>query len=99
MTSKIIAILTLLGLIYGGLAWVDGRYAKCADQKAIERRLDIKIEGDILNQRQQRLWQLEDRYGSDPDKVQNPEIKTQMKEIKAGIGMQQDRLKALEVVK
>ena len=75
------------------------RYAKCADQKAIERRLDIKIEGDILNQRQQRLWQLEDRYGSDPDKVQNPEIKTQMKEIKAGIGMQQDRLKALEVVK
>jgi hypothetical protein len=96
MTAKIVAVLTLLGLVYGGLTWVDGRYAKCADQKAIERRLDIKIEGDVLNQKQQRLWQLEDRYGSDPDKVQNPEIKVQMKEMKSGIAIQQDRLKVLE---
>jgi hypothetical protein len=96
MVAKIVAVLTLLGLIYGGLSWIDNRYAKCQEMKSIERRLDVKIEGDILNQKQDRLWKLEDRYGADPDKVQNPEIKVQMKEMKSGIAVQQNRLKALE---
>jgi hypothetical protein len=97
MIAKIAGVLTVLGILYGVGSFVDNRYAKAQEQKAVERRLDIKIEGDILDQKQGRLWKLEDRYGSDPDKVQNPEIKMQMKEIKAGIAVQQDRLKGLEV--
>lgn len=99
MITKIVAVFTLLGILYGAAAFIDNRYAKAQEQKAVERRLDIKIEGDILNQKQDRLWKLEDRYGSDPDKVQNPEIKLQMKEIKAEIAVQTDRLKGLEIVK
>ena len=100
MVGKIIALLTLVALLYGGLTAItalDARYAKCQEVKSIERRLDVKIEGDILNQKQSRLWQMEDRYGADPEKVQNPEAKQQMKELRVGISTQENRLKALEV--
>jgi hypothetical protein len=96
MITKLAAIGAILAFLSGFGLWIDNRYAKCQEMKSIERRLDVKIEGDILNQKQDRLWKLEDRYGADPDKVQNPEIKVQMKEMKAGIAVQQNRLKALE---
>ena len=97
MVGKIIALLTLVALLYGGVTVIDSRYAKSQEVKSIERRLDVKIEGDILNQKQSRLWQMEDRYGADPEKVQNPEAKQQMKELRVGISTQENRLKALEI--
>lgn len=94
--AKILGILTLIGMAFGVLFWADGRFAKCAEVKAIERRLDYKIESDKLNASQARLWTLEDRYGADPDKVRQPEIKQQMKELKATVNTLENRVKALE---
>lgn len=94
--AKVIATLTLIGMAFGVLFWADGRFAKCAEVRAIERRLDYKIESDKLSTAQGRLWTLEDRYGSDPQKVQNPEVRTQMKELKATVNTLENRVKALE---
>ena len=41
--AKIIATLTLIGMSFGVLFWADARFAKCADFKQLERRLDYKI--------------------------------------------------------
>ncbi len=94
--SRIIAILTLIGMAFAVFFWADARFAKCEMVKAIERRLDYKIEADKLSASQARLWSLEDRYGSNPDKVQNPEVKQQMKELKATVNTLENRLKTLE---
>lgn len=94
--AKAIAILTLIGMAFGVLFWADARFAKCQEVKAIERRLDYKIESDKLNSSQARLWTLEDRYGSNLDAVQNPEVRQQMKELKATVTTQENRVKALE---
>jgi archaellum component FlaC len=93
--AKILSILTIIGMAFGVFFYVDAHYAKCAEVKAIERRLDYKIESDKLTATQARLWSLEDRYGSDPDKVQNPEIKQQMKELKSSLNGLEDRVKKL----
>lgn len=94
--AKIIAVLTLISMAFGVFFWVDTRFAKCAEVKAIDRRLDYKIESDKLNATQARLWTLEDRYGSDPDKVQNPEARQKMKELKVDLGHLEDRVRNLE---
>jgi hypothetical protein len=92
----IVGILTVLGIIWGVANFIDNRYAKAGEQKAVERRLDLKIEGDILNTKQTRLWALQDRYGMDVSKVPVPAIRQQMKELEATIPMQADKVKALE---
>ena len=94
--SKIIAILTIIGMCFGVFFYVDANYAKCADVKAIERRLDYKIETDKFSASQGRLWQLEDRYGPDPDRVQNKEVRQQMKELKTEVEIHRDRVRRLE---
>ena len=100
--AKIISILTIMAMLSGGFLWFDSKYAKCADVKmaqasieGVERRLDLKIEGDRLDRTQARLWSLEDRHGADPDKVQDPHIKQQMKELKAQIPILEDKVKRL----
>jgi hypothetical protein len=87
---------SLIGMVSGTVYFLDARFAKCAEVKIIERRLDYKIESDKLNTTQGRLWALEDRYGSNPDAVLNPEVKQQMKELKSTVNTLEGRVKALE---
>jgi hypothetical protein len=94
--KQLATLLGIVAIIFSAWFVMDARWAKCAEVKAIERRLDYKIESDKLNASQARLWTLEDRYGADPDKVQNPEVKAQMKELKATVSTQENRVKALE---
>ena len=95
--AKAIAILTLIGMAFGVLFWVDGRFAKCAEVKAIERRLDYKIESDVLNQKQDRLWKLQDRYGMNPAAVADPAIRQAIKDLQSDVDAQRDRVNRLEV--
>jgi hypothetical protein len=94
--TRIISILTLIGMAFALFFWADSRFAKCAEVKAVERRLDYKIESDKLNSAQARLWTLEDRYGSNLDAVRQPEVRQQMKELKAIVNTLDNRVKALE---
>ena len=89
-------------MLSGAFLWFDSKYAKCADVRmaqasieGVERRLDHKIAGDSLERTQARLWALEDRHGANPDKVQDPHIKMQMKELKAQIPILEDKVKKL----
>lgn len=65
----IIGLCTLTGIGYK----YDQRLAKAEDvNKSIQKlsiRLDQKIQDDRLNNIQERIWKLEDRYGTDPSKM------------------------------
>ena len=94
--SYIISLATIIGFAFACYFYVDAKYARAAELQAVEQRLNYKIESDKLNAMQTRLWSLEDRYGSDPDKVQVPEIKQHMKELKAVVDTQGAKVKTLE---
>lgn len=67
----IIGIITLLAMGYK----YDGRLAKAEDVnksiQSISIRLEQKIQSDRLSNIQQRIWQYEDRYGTDCSKMPN----------------------------
>jgi hypothetical protein len=88
--------LSLLGLIYGGLCFVDSRYAKSADTKSLERRVNLMEAGTVLNQKQSRLWAYEDRYGKDPTKVTDPITRQEMKQLQLDVPKLQDKVRTLE---
>lgn len=90
----IVAILAILGSLWGTITFIDGRYAKAGEQKALERRLDYKIENDRFIGMRDRLYQLQREY---PAPVNRPAvIDKQMKELDADIEMQKNKVRALE---
>lgn len=56
---------TIIGALYGGGTFVDNRYAHQGDVQLISMRLEQKVLTDRASQIQQRIWKIEDRYGSD----------------------------------
>lgn len=66
--SAIFALIIALAAVAGIVSKLDDRWAKAAQVKQLEMRLDQKIDADRINQIQQRIWILEDRYKS-PDKM------------------------------
>ena len=54
----VIAISTIVGIVFN----LDSRWAKAAEVKKIEYRLEQKIQQDRVESLQERLWKLEDRY-------------------------------------
>ena len=56
-------VMTGGGATYSVYQWHDNTYAHQDDVQQIEMRLEQKILNDRLNQIQQRMWRLEDRYG------------------------------------
>lgn len=92
--SIIVGILAILGALWGVGSSLDTRYAKAADQKALERRMDYKIENDHLIGMRAQLYQLRREY---PPTVTAPAVvDKEMKELEATIPMQADKVKALE---
>jgi hypothetical protein len=92
LTKSIISLATIISFCFGVYFFVDKTYAR--DEKVIllEKRLDYKIQTDVLSNDQSRLWKLEDRFGSDCDKVTDPVIKQEMKELKEKINQQKQKL-------
>jgi chromosome segregation ATPase len=87
-TGAIIAVITGLCTLLGTAFTVDARYAKIEDIQEIlvhvdqvDNRLEIKIKKDRCNSLQERMWKLEDRYGSEVDKMPQA-IREQYRELK-----------------
>jgi hypothetical protein len=94
--GAIVTVLTIVGMAFGIYFFLDANYAKCQDVKAIERRLDYKIESDKLSTSQDRLWKLEDRYGVDASYATDPTVRQHMKELRTTVDEQRDRVRRLE---
>ncbi len=64
---KGVAVVVGLFVVFGGFVWgtytyLDTQYAKAADMKRIEQRLDGKILEDRIANISEQLWTLENRY-------------------------------------
>ena len=70
VASSVASLAALVTSLYSGAVWIDDRYANKDDVRLIELRLEQKIQQDRVQQIQQRIWQIEDRYR---DKLQRPE--------------------------
>jgi hypothetical protein len=88
------AVLAIVAMLFGAYFYVDSRYAQCAELRALERRLEYKIQNDQLMGMQQRLWQLEERYPKGDQAP--PPVQTQMKELNHAIEMQKEKVKRIE---
>ncbi len=96
MITRLIAIGTLIGLGFGGILWIDNRYAKCAETKTLEKRFNIFETGTVLNQKQSRLWTYEDRYGKDAANVPDPNTRQEMKQLQVDVPALQKKMDTLE---
>jgi hypothetical protein len=103
LMAKLLTIASLLGILIGGLAWVDGRYAKCADlqtesiqRKALEKRVNLAEVGTVLNTKQARLWAYEDRYGKDSTAIQDPLSRQEMKQLQIDVPVLRNKLSDME---
>lgn len=96
LVKSIVSLAGLISIVFGVYFYVDKTYARDSKLCLVELRLDQKIQSDQLNTSQSRLWRLEDRFGSDPDKVQDPVIKQEMKEIKTQIEQQKQELQKFQ---
>jgi hypothetical protein len=83
MDKRIQNIITFVGFIITivtGAFVIDSNYAKAAEVKKLELRLEQKIVSDRSDLLQQRIWRLEDRY-KDVSKAP-PEVQYEMKMLK-----------------
>jgi hypothetical protein len=95
MTVKqAVAFGTLIGMISGAIYFFDARFAKCAEVKAIERRLDYKIEKDYLLGMRDQLYQLRQQHPTTASRT--PVIEKEINDLETTIPMQRDKVKALE---
>lgn len=62
--SVVLGLIISLTVIVGAAAKLDGRWAKTDRLIMVAQRLDQKIIQDRINAIQERLWRLEDKYGS-----------------------------------
>ena len=73
-----IGICTLIGIILT----TDSYFAKASEVKMLEYRVDQKIIQDYTRDLQERIWKIEDRFGTDCSTM--PEgVRTTYRELKA----------------
>lgn len=94
-TQSIIGLITIVGIVFSVYFFVDNKYAKAGEVRQLEQRFEHKITTDSLKATQNRLWQLEDKYGRDIDKVKDSDVRKEMKELKEDIEMQKEKLKSI----
>ena len=108
MITKLVAICTILGFIFGAGLWIDNRYAKCSETKVeiqvakdetkrVEKDFKIFSTGIVRDTKQNRLWSLEDRYKTkDPTQVSNPVDRQEMRQLQIEVPALGIKLDALE---
>ena len=105
--KSVIIFLTLIGFIFGGYFHMEKTYAKDKEVKRdikevviyaqlTNKQLGIKIETDILTNKQQRYNMYMDRYGSAGERAPDPMIKERMVEMQHEIAAQDKKVKEIE---
>lgn len=91
----VVAIVTSL---WSGYMYIESTYAKSDDVVLIEMRLEQKIQSDFIDQLQQRLWKIEDRYGVDlknaPDVVKEEyrQLIEQKRKLEKQVDLYQEKI-------
>ena len=67
--KSMLAVVVTLSTISGMVVAIDSRWAKAGEVKQISQRLDQKIYSDRVDRIQERMWRLEDRFGSVCEKM------------------------------
>lgn len=92
---KLVALLfASLTTILSSAFFIDARYAQSADVQLIEQRLDEKIVQDRADNLQERIWKLEDRFGSEKNMKQ--EVKEVYRQLKEDLKKLEQKLKFTE---
>jgi hypothetical protein len=60
--GSIAAVLSMVGIIFGGYFYIDYRYALAEELEKTKSRLEQKISQDRVNWIQERLWKMDDRH-------------------------------------
>ena len=80
MTKTIVAVIAVLITLAGAFAGVNSYFAKASDLQLVALRLDQKILNDRYKAVQERIWNLEDRYG-ELCKTAPPEVKSEYRKL------------------
>ncbi len=73
--TAIIAILTIIGIVFGVYFYIENRYALAEELKKTQQRLDYKILTDKFDAIQERIWKIKERSGEKPrDKTIKEEL-------------------------
>jgi hypothetical protein len=92
--KTIVALVTIIGSVFTGYIFLDARFAKATDVKAVERRLDYKIEKDYLIGMRDQLYQLKQQYPTPVGRT--PVVDKEINDLETTIPLQQDKVKKLE---
>jgi len=97
---------TAIGIIFSAYIAFDKTYArdKRADEilvfaQATAKQLQIKIENDVLTNKQQRYNTFMDRYGPYGERAPNPIIKEQTIQMKKDVEVQERKVNTMENAK
>lgn len=100
--TVIIAIISLVSIIFGAYFYNENRYAHAKELKEtreytqkIEKRLDYKILTDSLKATRDRLWYLEVKYGKDINKIKDNDIRKEIMELKEEQELLKEQLKSI----
>ena len=89
-TSAILVSVLTISSVVTLLFNLDGRWAKAAELKKVQYRLEQKIQQDRIDALQERLWKYDDRYEKVTDMPQHAkdeyrELKKEKAELKVYI--------------
>lgn len=85
ITGAILGVAALVGVSFGAVNY----FATAQDLKLVEMRLDQKIVSDRIQQLQERIWMLQDRY----QKTSMPaEVKNEIRQLQMEIENLQRKL-------
>jgi hypothetical protein len=89
----IVSIMTLIGMCFGVYFWANNQYASAETVKMIEQRLDYKIKNDQEMAIKERIWKIEDKYGTVPKDIT---IREELRGLKNDLGSINGQIKTME---
>jgi hypothetical protein len=94
--NSVVAVITIIGAIFGAYFFFTTTFAKCADLKRVEYRMEYKIQSDYVRDSRRTLWDFQDKYGVNGERAPDPIVKDQMQKMKNDLHEQEQTLDNLK---